>query len=71
MAKNPVLDFEERLKLLVANPMIAYRTNICNDCPSASINKICLENFQLIPDYVQYKYAECPKKKWSHGWDQK
>ena len=69
MANNPVSDFEERLKVLVSNPTSMHRATICNSCPNASINKICLSNFQLIEDFVQYKYSECPEKRWSHGWD--
>ena len=61
-------DFEDRLRVLVHQNILAHRKALCKECDKRGDNGFCQVNFVLLKEHQLYKYNSCPIERWKESW---
>lgn len=65
---NKLIDYEENMRVLVPKHILKKRQEFCNQCQFKGDNNFCQKNLQWLPEFVKFRYNECPAGIWVDGW---
>ena len=65
---NKLIDYEDNMRVLVTGQVLQRRKELCEECQYKGNNNFCQQNAAWLPEFVKYRYNQCPNNVWVDGW---